>query len=245
MQSQNRKRAPAWTEREELDLIAVWGDESVLSELHSKRRNANIFAKISKGLMDRGYNRDLQRCHMKIKELRQAYQKTREANGSSGSEPQTCCFYDELHAILGSAPTTTPPWSVDTCKEGVSCNRHEDFGDEEDDEEEEDSAQQASGEPILPNSQELFITLEPIPSQGGVLDHEAGESTSGTVPAAPIGRSSQPNGAAELGQGTGVWEGACVTPMDLERYVVESVDHITGDVSAGFASVVLAESGAS
>ncbi|EMP32716.1 hypothetical protein UY3_10125 [Chelonia mydas] len=157
MRSQNRKRAPAWTEREVLDLIAVWGDESVQSELRSKRRNANIFAKISKGMMDRGYNRDPQQCRMKIKEVRQAYQNTKEANGCSGSGPQTCHFYDELHAILGSDPTNTPPLSVDTCKGRVSRNRHEAFGDKED--EEEDSAQQASGETVLPDSQELFITF--------------------------------------------------------------------------------------
>ncbi|XP_074827240.1 uncharacterized protein LOC141998375 [Natator depressus] len=134
--------------------------------------------KISKGMMDRGYNRDPQQYRMKIKELRQAYQKTKEANGRSGSEPQTCRFYDELHAILGCAPTTTPLLSVDTCKGGVSCNRDKDLGDEE---EEEDSAQQASGETVLPDSQELFITLEPIPSQasqGRLPDHEAGEGTS-------------------------------------------------------------------
>ncbi|EMP41841.1 hypothetical protein UY3_00876 [Chelonia mydas] len=122
MRSQNRKRAPAWTEREVLDLITVWGDESVLSELHSKRRNANIFAKISKGMMDRGYNRDTQQCRVKVKELRQAYQKTKDANGRSGSEPQSR-FFDELHAILGSAPTTTPPLSVDTCKGGKSLTQ--------------------------------------------------------------------------------------------------------------------------
>ncbi|EMP38707.1 hypothetical protein UY3_04026 [Chelonia mydas] len=69
MQSQNCKRAPAWTERGVLDLIGVWGDESMLSELRSKRQNANTFAKISKGMIDRGYNRDPQQCHMKIKEL--------------------------------------------------------------------------------------------------------------------------------------------------------------------------------
>ncbi|XP_074982250.1 uncharacterized protein LOC142071249 [Caretta caretta] len=128
-------------------------------------------------MMDRGYNRDPQQYRMKIKELRQAYQKTKEANGRSGSEPQTCCFYDGLHAILGGAPTTTPPLSVNTCKGGVSRNRHEDFGDEE----EEDSTQQASGETLLPDSQELFITLEPIPSQlsqGGFPDHETREDTS-------------------------------------------------------------------
>ncbi|EMP26773.1 hypothetical protein UY3_16173 [Chelonia mydas] len=73
-----------------------------------------ICAKISKGMMDRGYNRDTQQCRMKIKESRQAYQKTKEANARSGSEPHTCRFYDELHAVLRGAPTTTPPLSVDT-----------------------------------------------------------------------------------------------------------------------------------
>ncbi|KAG6933662.1 hypothetical protein G0U57_018597, partial [Chelydra serpentina] len=55
MQSQNHKRAPAWTEQEVLDLIALWGEESVQAELRFKRRNANIYAKISKGMMGRGY----------------------------------------------------------------------------------------------------------------------------------------------------------------------------------------------
>ncbi|EMP36423.1 Zinc finger and SCAN domain-containing protein 29 [Chelonia mydas] len=169
MQSpQKSKRAPAWTERETLDLIAVWGEESVQAELRSKRRNANIFAKISQGTLDRGYTRDTQQCHMKIKELRQAYQKTKEANSRSGSEIHTCRFCEQLHAILGGDSTTIPPLSVDTCKRGVSSRTEEDFVDEE----EEENAQQARG-------QGLFITLEPIPSQGGIPDPEAGEGTSG------------------------------------------------------------------
>nr|XP_048678399.1 zinc finger and SCAN domain-containing protein 32-like [Caretta caretta] len=189
MQSQNCKRAPAWTEWEVLDLIAVWGDESVLSEFHSKRRNAKIFEKkISKGMMDRGYNRGPQQYHMKIKMLRQAYQKTNEANGHSGSEPQTCRFYDELHAILGGAPATTPPLYVDTCKGGISCNRDEDFGNKEDEEEDEN-------ETVLPDSQKLFITLEPIPSQssqGMLPDLEGREGTSAAnVSTLPLSSPSQ------------------------------------------------------
>ncbi|EMP40050.1 Zinc finger and SCAN domain-containing protein 20 [Chelonia mydas] len=100
-QSQNRKRAPAWTEQEVLDLIAVWREESVLSELHSKRQNAKTFQKISEAMRDRGYIRDATQCRVKLKELRQAYQKTKESNGCFGTEPQTCRFYAELHAILG------------------------------------------------------------------------------------------------------------------------------------------------
>ncbi|XP_050824027.1 adenylate cyclase type 9 isoform X3 [Gopherus flavomarginatus] len=119
-----------------------------------------------KGMVDRGYTRDTQQCRLKVKELRQACQKTKEANGCSGSESQTCCFYDQLHA-------TTPPLSVDTCKVAASRNKKEDFVDEE----EEENVQQASGESIFLGSQDVFLTLEPIPSQGVLfLDPEGGEA---------------------------------------------------------------------
>ncbi|CAM5148159.1 unnamed protein product [Eretmochelys imbricata] len=183
MESQNRKRAPAWTEREVRDLIAVWGEESVLSELRSSFRNAKTFVKISQGMKDRGHNRDLKQCRMKLKELRQAYQKTREANGRSGSEPQTCRFYDELHAILGGSATTTPAVLFDSFN-GDGGNTEAGFGDEEhDDDEVVDSSQQASGETGFPDSQELFLTLDlepvpPEPTQGCLLDPAGGVGTS-------------------------------------------------------------------
>ncbi|XP_073206718.1 uncharacterized protein [Lepidochelys kempii] len=186
MESQNRKRAPAWTEWEVQDLIAVWGEKSVLSELRSSFRNAKTFVKISQGMKDRGHNRDLKQCRVKLKELRQAYQKTREANSRSGSEPQTCCFYDELHAILGGSATTTPAVMFDSFN-GDGGNTEAGFGDEEeeddDDDEVVDSSQQASGETSFPDSQELFLTLDlepvpPEPTQGCLLDPAGGEGTS-------------------------------------------------------------------
>ncbi|KAM9139007.1 uncharacterized protein ACDP82_008647 [Pangshura tecta] len=133
---------------------------------------------------------------MKVKELRQAYQRTREANGHSGSEPQACRFCDELHAILGGAPTTIPPLCVDFVN-GFSRNRDADFGDEEDDDDEdiEDNAQYASGENVFPDIQELFITLDPVPSQptqGGLTDLEGREGTSAAnVSTLPISSASQ------------------------------------------------------
>ncbi|XP_074798985.1 zinc finger and SCAN domain-containing protein 29-like [Natator depressus] len=180
MESQDHKRAPARNVR---DLIAVWGEESVLSELHSSFQNAKTFVKISQGMKDRGHKRDLKQCSMTFKELRQAYQKTREANGCSGSEPQTCRFYDELHAILGGSATTTPTMLFDSFN-GDRGNTEAGFGDEEDDDEEVvDSSQQASRETSLPDSQELFLTLDlepvpPEPTQGCLLDPPGGEGTS-------------------------------------------------------------------
>ncbi|XP_048706378.1 uncharacterized protein LOC125636769 [Caretta caretta] len=184
MESQNRKRAPAWTEWEVRDLIAVWGKESVLSELCSSFRNSKTFVKISQGMKDRGHNREPKQCCVKLKELRQASQKTREANGRSGSEPKTCCFYDELHAILGGSATTTPAVLFDSFN-GDGGNTKAGFGDEEEDDDDEvvDSSQQASGETGFPNRQELFLTLdlEPVPpesTQGCLPDPPGGEGTS-------------------------------------------------------------------
>ncbi|KAM7181431.1 uncharacterized protein RBU57_000242 [Macrochelys suwanniensis] len=197
MQSQNRKRAPAWTDREVLDLIAVWGDESVLSELRSKRRNAKIYEKISKAMTDRGYSRDATQCRVKIKELRQAYHKTKESNGCSSSQPQTCRFYTALHAILGGAATTTPPLSVNS-DDGVflSIASSEVFVDGEDDEgDEEDEAVDSALNADFPDSQDLFITLTEIPyqpSQGGIPDRESGEgSVAATVSMVPPASPSQ------------------------------------------------------
>ncbi|EMP34064.1 Zinc finger and SCAN domain-containing protein 29 [Chelonia mydas] len=137
MQSQNRKRAPAWTEREVLDLIAVWGEESVLSELRSKRRNAKTFQKISETMRDRGYSMDATQCCVKFKLRQKAYQKTKESNRRSGTQPQTCRFYAELHEILGGAGTTISPLSVDS-NNGVLSAMPEDFADRADDADEDE-----------------------------------------------------------------------------------------------------------
>ncbi|KAM7178256.1 uncharacterized protein RBU57_003382 [Macrochelys suwanniensis] len=187
MQLQNRKRAPAWTDREVLDLIAVWGDESVLLELRSKRRNAKIYEKISKAMTERGYSRDATQCRVKIKELRQAYQKTKESNGCSGSQPDTCRFYEALHAMLGGAATTTPPVSVDS-DDGVlsTATSSEVFADGEG--EEEDKAVDSAFTADFPDSQDLFITLTEIPyepSQGSIPDQEPGEGSAAASVSCP------------------------------------------------------------
>ncbi|KAM7160470.1 uncharacterized protein RBU57_010591 [Macrochelys suwanniensis] len=150
--------------------------------------------KIAKAMTERGYSRDATQCHVKIKELRQAYQKTKESNGRSGSDPQTCRFYAALHAVLGGAATTTPPMSVDS-EDGVfsSLASSEVFADGEDDEgDDEDEVVDSALQGDFPESQELFITLTEIPSQRGILDREAGEGTSAaTVPRLPLASPSQ------------------------------------------------------
>ncbi|XP_048693207.2 uncharacterized protein LOC125631074 [Caretta caretta] len=168
MPAQGHKHVPAWSIQQTLDLIAVWGEESVQAERQTIRRNADIYAKIAQRPGDKGCTRDTQQCHVKIKALRQVYQKTREENSRSGSEPQTWHFYEQLHVILGGDPASTPILSLDT-SQGPQVAMGNNEGDIVDEEEEEENAQQASGGSILPDSQDLFLTLEPIPSQDLLL----------------------------------------------------------------------------
>ncbi|XP_074918753.1 uncharacterized protein LOC142046341 isoform X2 [Chelonoidis abingdonii] len=129
--------------------------------------------------MERGHSRDSVQCCVKVKELRQAYQKTKEANGRSGAGLQTCCFYAELHAILGGSTTTTPPLSVDSEVGVVLSALPEDSADGE--EEEEDELAESTQHTILPNSQDLFLNLTEVPSQASqatIPDNKAMEGTS-------------------------------------------------------------------
>ncbi|EMP25465.1 Zinc finger and SCAN domain-containing protein 29 [Chelonia mydas] len=108
------KHILAWTTAELLDLISIWGEESVQSQLRLTRRNRDTYGQISRGLCEKGYDQDTQQCRAKIKELRQAYHKAWEANHHSGGAPKTCCLYKELNAILGGDPTSLADSPVDT-----------------------------------------------------------------------------------------------------------------------------------
>ncbi|EMP31268.1 hypothetical protein UY3_11588 [Chelonia mydas] len=74
--------------------------------------------------------------------------------------------------VGGGAATTTPPLSMDS-DDGVLSSMPEGFADGED-EEEEDELRESTQHTVLPNSQDLFITLTEIPSQ----PNEAREGTS-------------------------------------------------------------------
>ncbi|KAM9143939.1 uncharacterized protein ACDP82_007654 [Pangshura tecta] len=132
-------------------------------------------------MMQRGHTRDSLKCRVKVKELRQAYQKPKEANGRSTAGPKTSRFYAELHAILGGSATTTPPLTVDS-EAGVILAMPEDSADGEDEEEEEeDELADSTQHSVLPKSQELFLTLMGLPSQPSqatIPDNEAMEGTS-------------------------------------------------------------------
>uniref|UniRef100_A0A452IZC7 Myb/SANT-like DNA-binding domain-containing protein n=1 Tax=Gopherus agassizii TaxID=38772 RepID=A0A452IZC7_9SAUR len=108
---------------ETLDLLSVWGEETVQSQLCSSRRNYDTFGQISRDMMERRHDRDALQCRVKMKELQHAYRKAREANCCSSAAPATCHFYNELDAILEGDPTSTPSTTMDTSE--LSSTRQE------------------------------------------------------------------------------------------------------------------------
>ncbi|XP_077682917.1 uncharacterized protein LOC144270368 [Eretmochelys imbricata] len=108
------RRSPVWSNGEVLDLIGVWVEEAVQSQLHSSRRNYNTFRQISRDMMERGHDWHALQCRIKMKELWNAYHKAHKANSRSGAAPATCRFYKELDVILGADPTSTPSTTMDT-----------------------------------------------------------------------------------------------------------------------------------
>lgn len=127
------KHAPAWSTLEAVDLLGLWGKEAIQEQLRSNHRNMDIYEKFSLGMMKKGYQRDPQPCHVKVKDLRQAYQKAKEANSHSGAALQTCHFYTELHAILCDDPRS----HVDTLEESQATtgNTEEEVLDKKEEEE--------------------------------------------------------------------------------------------------------------
>ncbi|XP_050788337.1 zinc finger and SCAN domain-containing protein 29-like [Gopherus flavomarginatus] len=125
------RRAPAWSNGELLDLISVWDEEAVRSQLRSSRRNYDTYGQISTAVLERGHDQDAVQCRVKVKELRSAYCKAREGNCRSGAAPTTCCFYKELDVILGGDPAANPRTMMDTSEREWEVEAEEVVGEEE------------------------------------------------------------------------------------------------------------------
>ncbi|XP_043395370.1 zinc finger protein with KRAB and SCAN domains 2-like [Chelonia mydas] len=141
------RQSPIWSNGEVLDLISVWGEEAVQSQLRSIRRNYDIFRQISRAMLERGHDQDALQCRVKVKELRNA-------NSHSGAAAATCNFYKELDAILGGDPTSMPSTTMNTSEASAARQEEQQSGSEGAPEEED------TPESLDACSQELFSSQE-------------------------------------------------------------------------------------
>ncbi|EMP28994.1 Prolyl endopeptidase [Chelonia mydas] len=102
-----------------LDLISIWGEEAVQSQLCSNCSNYYTYGQISRCMTEGGHDRDTLQCRVKVKKLRNAYHKVGEANHCSDAVPTSCRFYKELDAVHGSNPTSTAKATVDSLVDHV------------------------------------------------------------------------------------------------------------------------------
>ncbi|XP_074799174.1 uncharacterized protein LOC141981402 [Natator depressus] len=168
MPAPRTRRSPACSNAELLDIISIWGEEALQSQLCSSHRNYDTYGQISRCMTERGHY-TLQ-CRVKVKELWNAYHKMRKANHCSGDAPMSCQFYKELDAILGGNPTSTVKYPVDTSLAHVPVesgpSQEEAILDEEGERDPEADDNLEARDACI---QELFSTLEE-PSQSQQSD---------------------------------------------------------------------------
>lgn len=62
-----------WSDQETLNLIDIWGKDSIQRSLKDCVHNRHIFNVISKKMLERGYLRTAEQCHTRIKRLKMSF----------------------------------------------------------------------------------------------------------------------------------------------------------------------------
>ncbi|XP_048048605.1 uncharacterized protein LOC125269701 isoform X2 [Megalobrama amblycephala] len=104
-------RGQTWSCEEVRSLIEIWTDDHIRSQLSKTHKNSAILSLFSKQLRERGFDRSVEQCRVKVKKLRQQYIQVRDAlnkTGSSGKEKDKFPWYDDLDNILGTKPDVDP-----------------------------------------------------------------------------------------------------------------------------------------
>nr|XP_055051220.1 uncharacterized protein LOC129437078 [Misgurnus anguillicaudatus] len=78
-------RRQTWSCEEVRNLIEIWSDEHIRSQLSKTHKNSAVFSFFSKQLRDRGFHCSVEQCQVKAKKLRQQYIQVRDALKKTGS----------------------------------------------------------------------------------------------------------------------------------------------------------------
>ncbi|XP_034434543.1 uncharacterized protein zgc:113263 isoform X1 [Hippoglossus hippoglossus] len=104
---QEDRKKVAWSDKETVILLEIWGDPEVQQCLGRYPHNGHIFTQISEKLLTNGYSRSADQCHTRIKRLKSNYRQAQENMSSSGTDRVDFKFYDLLEQILDKQPSTS------------------------------------------------------------------------------------------------------------------------------------------
>ncbi|KAK9525675.1 hypothetical protein VZT92_016360 [Zoarces viviparus] len=114
-----------WSDEETLNLLDIWGKDSVQRALKGCLKNRHIFTQIAQKMAERGYVRTVEQCQTRIKRLKKCFRKNNKRNSKLEYK-----FYEQLKRVLGSsAPSAVPEVTYDV-EEVIDEDESQD-GDEE------------------------------------------------------------------------------------------------------------------
>ncbi|XP_044041382.1 uncharacterized protein zgc:113263 isoform X2 [Siniperca chuatsi] len=98
-----------WSDEETLNLLNIWGKDSVQRALKGCLKNRHIFTQIAQKMAERGYMRTVEQCQTRIKRLKKCFRQNNKGNSRLEYK-----FYEQLERILGSsAPSGVPEVTYD------------------------------------------------------------------------------------------------------------------------------------
>ncbi|XP_030005672.1 uncharacterized protein LOC115429965 isoform X2 [Sphaeramia orbicularis] len=98
-----------WSDEETLNLLDIWGKDSMQRALKGCLKNRHIFTQIAQKMAERGYMRTVEQCQSRIKRLKKCFRQKK--RGNSRLEYK---FSDQLKRVLdSSAPSSFPEAAYD------------------------------------------------------------------------------------------------------------------------------------
>ncbi|KAF7662044.1 hypothetical protein LDENG_00247240 [Lucifuga dentata] len=98
-----------WSDEETLQLLDIWGKDSVQRALKGCLKNRHIFTLISQKMAERGYMRSVEQCQTRIKRLKKSFRQK-----NKGNTRQEYKFHHQLERVLASStPSAVPEVTYD------------------------------------------------------------------------------------------------------------------------------------
>ncbi|XP_039998707.1 uncharacterized protein zgc:113263 isoform X1 [Xiphias gladius] len=98
-----------WSDEETLNLLDIWGKDSVQRALKGCLKNRHIFTQIAQKMAERGYMRTVEQCQTRIKRLKKCFRQN-----NKGNSRLECKFYEQLECVLSSSvPSAVPEVTYD------------------------------------------------------------------------------------------------------------------------------------
>ncbi|XP_060117293.1 serine/threonine-protein phosphatase 2A regulatory subunit B'' subunit gamma isoform X1 [Heteronotia binoei] len=109
-------RGPTWTDEETRVLLGHWNTLLVQRRVQNMPTNSDLYAVLAKKMAEEGFLRTRIQCNNRIRDLRKAYRKAKDAMSKAGSMPVRCRFFRELDEICGGETETVPSSISQTMK---------------------------------------------------------------------------------------------------------------------------------